>query len=254
MALAVIQTGRNCAAWAAQSVTSILTQTDPPDAHVIVDDASDDGTDRAIGDAIVAHGAAVVGIRNPVRYGALQNLQAAVEVLCPDPDDILVTVDLDDWLTRPHVLTRVRQVYRERPETQLTFGGFVVASTGEDGWTSPYPSPILETKTYRLAEFRASHLRTFRARLWQAIRPADLVDPTTGLPWAMAWDCAMMFPMLEMCRPDQIVSLHGERVYAWNDANPMSDHRLDQREQFACADRIRALPRYDTLPELRRGA
>ena len=98
-------------------------------------------------------------------------------------------------------------------------------------------------RAYRQHEWIATHLRTFRAQLWQRIRREHLNDPQTGLPWEMAWDVAMMVPMLEMCAPGEIRFIP-EILYVYNEGNPISDHRKDVTKQRDMHQRILALPSY----------
>ncbi len=95
--------------------------------------------------------------------------------------------------------------------------------------------------------WRASHLRTFRHELWAKINSADLLDPTTGRPWDMAWDLAMMFPMLEMCEADEFACIQTP-LYVYNDTNPLNDNRVNALLQRKVDWAVRAMPTYPRTP------
>jgi hypothetical protein len=131
----------------------------------------------------------------------------------------------------------------------LTYGQFLQLSNSEIGWCRNYPEEIIKERTYRHHPWVASHLRTFRYRLWRQINRTHLNDPETGQPWAMAWDVAMMVPMLEMCGEGQFEFIP-EVLYIYNDGNPINDHKVDRQKQIDMDQRIRELPSYALAAQL----
>jgi hypothetical protein len=63
----------------------------------------------------------------------------------------------------------------------------------------------------------------------------------------MAWDQAIMFPMLEMS--GHRARFISEVLYIYNAANPISDHKLDRELQRNLETAIRAQRRYHRLTE-----
>ncbi len=233
----------NARRWIARSIMSVIFQTYQDWRLVIVDDASTDGTGRIIErfklwDRITL-------IRRGERIGALANIALGIEALTVNDDEVIVTVDGDDWLADEKVFARLAEVY-ESGEVQMTYGQFR-DTQGNLGWAKAYDKHIIENRRYRFFGMLATHLRTFRRKLWKNIRRQDLLDPQTGKPWEMAWDVAFMVPMLEMCRPEQIRCMAPEVLYIYNMNNPQSDHVKDRAKQKDCDDRIRALPKYEVL-------
>jgi len=231
----------NAQAWIGKCLDSIRSQSIRQWQCVVVDDHSSDNTwdevQRAIGldDRFTA-------VRNPRRIGAFANIINAIDLHAPDPKDVIVTVDGDDWLAHDRVLERLLSVYRN-PRAQMTYGQFRQQMSGHVGWCREFPAEVKEARSYRVHDWIATHLRTFRYGLWRRIRRRDLNDPQTGRPWEMAWDVAMMMPMLEMCEPDQVVFIP-DVLYAYNDLNPLNDHKVDVRKQRDMHQRILALPSY----------
>ena len=231
----------NAEEWVAKCLQSIREQTIRNFTCVVIDDASTDDTER------IAKGFCKVDprfeyIRNESNVGALANIIRGIDVQRPNDRDVIVTVDGDDWLAHNKVLQRLAGSYRS-PNTQLTYGQFLQVSSNEPGWCREYPEEVIKNRSFRHHSWVASHLRTFRYRLWRQINRDHLNDPMTGHPWAMAWDVAMMVPMLEMCEEGQYEYIP-EILYIYNDGNPINDHKVDRQQQIDMDRRIRALPSY----------
>lgn len=107
------------------------------------------------------------------------------------PTDIVVWLDLDDWLPHNRVLQQVAALYDARPDLWLTYGSYRRAD-GRPGHCAEYP-----TERYRYEPWYASHLKTFRAALFQKLTWEDFTDDE-GEPIQGAHDMAVMLPMLEM--------------------------------------------------------
>jgi glycosyltransferase involved in cell wall biosynthesis len=223
---------------------SIQTQDHKVFRCIIIDDVTTDRTnDRAR--AVVGEDHRFVIHRNEVRAGALLNIRQAINMMEPDDEDVIVTVDGDDWLEHTRALSRIREAYDD-PKIRLTFGTLrCVSNNGL--FCAPYPEDVIRERRYREYQWNASHPRTFKYELWRKIRPEDFVDPATGKHWWMTWDQAMMFPMLEMCEPGEFCHIP-EVLYAYNDVNPLNDNRVDAQLQRDCEARIRAMPRYEHAP------
>jgi hypothetical protein len=105
------------------------------------------------------------------------------------PDAIVANLDGDDWLGPTNALEIVASVHEDG--ALVTYGSFIFAD-GRPGFAAPYAAG----DDVRKAPWRATHLKTFRAGLFQAIDPEDFkIDGT----WARyARDQAFMLPMLEM--------------------------------------------------------
>jgi hypothetical protein len=110
------------------------------------------------------------------------------------PDDVVVHLDLDDWLRGPDSLSVIADAYLD-PDLWMTWGSYDT-SDGRKGIAGPYR----DDENCRTTPWRLSHLKTFRAGLAQRIRPEDLHLPD-GQWTHRAVDLALMFPMFEMAGP-----------------------------------------------------
>lgn len=108
------------------------------------------------------------------------------------PDEVVIWLDGDDWLM-PWACEVVNATY-SRHNPWLTYGQFVW-SDGRPGFA--YQSIAIEGKPWkpRRLPWFATHLKTFRAGLFQQIKREDLMN---GGDWLEPTDMAVMFPMLEM--------------------------------------------------------
>ncbi len=250
--LRVIICAYNAAPWVKRCLRSLLRQGYRDFRCIFVDDASSDGTAERAREIIGDDDRFVV--REVSRVGsALQNRVYGIREIATGEDDVIVVVDADDWLAHDDVLQRVAEIYAD-PDVWLTYGSHVrYRGTLRDrlGWrlksgeAKRYPDPIVEHRLFRFYRFRASHLRTYRRFLWDAVREDDLKTPE-GAWIGPGCDVAEMIPMLEMAGGEHIQFLP-ETLYIYNDANALSDRRVNQDEQILNATRIATLPVYPPL-------
>jgi len=111
-----------------------------------------------------------------------------------DPYDIVCCLDGDDELATSNALRVIWDAYHAHPDLWLTYGSYMNASNGQRGCSAPYV-----TADYRQEAWKASHLKTFRAGLFQKLRTEDLEANGSWISFAV--DQAIMIPMLEMAGP-----------------------------------------------------
>lgn len=177
-------------------------------------------------------------VRNTNRCGALENIVRAVHS-CHD-DEIVTTVDGDDWLFGDQVLKTLNAAYENN--VWLTHGTLIHFPTNKLGWSEAVPPKFILRNTFR--EYKCpSHLRTFYAWLFKLIKLDDLRYQDQFFP--MSWDMAMMFPMIEMA---------GERhafiptvTYCYNIANQINDNKVNPQLQNNLDRYIRNMPPYKRL-------
>jgi hypothetical protein len=122
----------------------------------------------------------------------LQNLSEAIAPL--DPETVVAFVDGDDHLAHRGALARVM---REHAMGHwVTYGSFV-QSDGKPGFAAPY-----ETPEYRREAWKATHLKTLRAGLFQKIPPEYLQYKGSWID--RADDPAFMISALELAGRDQV--------------------------------------------------
>jgi glycosyltransferase involved in cell wall biosynthesis len=239
----VYTSGYNASAWAEKCIKSVQSQTYQNYIHIVVDDASTDNTfqicEKFRSDKMLLK-------KNSKN---LKWLNTAALHLKPEPNDIVATLDLDDWLANSSVLQTVVDLYTKN-NCWLTYGDYVrlsrPGSTGSNH-CRPFSAEILSGRKFRSHSFITSHLRTFKGFLWNNIKQSDFLIWDGS--WAdMAYDCAIMYPMLDMCKPGKIICCP-QVLYVYNDGNPLNDHKRDVGLQQRTDKWFRQKPRYQVLTD-----
>ena len=163
----------------------------------------------------------------------MANIVKGIELFSHDGEDIIVTIDGDDFLYNDEVLSYLNGVYQDK-NVYMTYGQYIPLS----GLYGKYCSKIDNIREYRKSGlWYASHLRTFKNKLWYKINDADLKDENNRY-YKVAGDAAYIYPMLEMCG-DKHHKFIDEVLYVYNDLSPMNDMKMNMQEQIRVAESIR---------------
>lgn len=230
--------------WYQRNLQSVLSQNYTNFRAIYTDDCSPDGTSNLVEAYLINNDPdnKITLVKNTTRHGALFNLYTMIHSC--DDDEIIVTLDGDDWFPDKHVLTRLNEVYSIN-EIWLTYGQFQLHPSGICGWASPMPDYIIKNNAFRDFQHLPTHLRTFYAWLFKKIKLEDLLY--LGEFYPMTWDMAMMFPMIEMAgERHQFIS---DIMYIYNDENSISDHHVSRQLQAYLAQIIKKKNRYKRLPK-----
>jgi glycosyltransferase involved in cell wall biosynthesis len=230
---------------------------------VLVDDCSTDDSANIVRAAIAGDSRFDL-VSNTVKHYALGNAVQAISRLRPASDDVIVLLDGDDRLFAADALERVAAVYG-RHDCWLTYGSFTGYDDGlRDPSCAPYAPEVIRANRFRRADWRASHLKTFRAHLWAhvdevslrttdeelrrvmarvvltgrvrvawqmaRIRAADLLDPT-GRWFRRCYDKAVMYPLLELA--GEHARFVPDVLYRYNPARRRGQARSAQLAQRA---------------------
>ena len=222
---------------------SILSQDYPYFDVLVIDDCSDDLTWEYI------KYYKVCATRNKQRQGALANIVKGIDLI---GQNIIVTVDGDDYLADNKVLSYLNEVYSE--DVWMTYGSFLPLSGKYKNTCQPFNKIMTPCKEGWLVEksttpdryrksgyWVTSHLRTFRKSLWNMIDDDDLRDEY-GEYYKMAWDMAFMYPMIEMS--SERTKYIEKVLYLYNDLNPLCDGTLNPSEQVRIGERIQTKREY----------
>lgn len=241
--IVVLITSYNNERWLERNLNSVFTQKYSNYRVIYVDDCSSDGTPDLVEKMAKRAGKSkqFALIRNEERKLALSNIYHAV-YSCDD-NEIIVSLDGDDWFYDDQALSIVNQAYSSG-NIWLTHGKFIEHPTNWTHWSIPIPEHIIKRNAYR--EFRCpSHLRTFYAWLFKRIKTEDL--QLNGNFFEMTWDQAMMFPMIEMAAERH--AFIDQLVYVYNIETSFSDNKVNPGLQKNLEAYIRAMPRYERLDD-----
>lgn len=228
----------NNEAWVERNILSALNQQYKNFRVIFVDDCSSDRTFEKAKTIATNHLTKCSLIKNTIRKGALENLYNAIHS-CAD-EEIVLTLDGDDWLAHENVLSRLNEVYKSG-DIWLTYGQYKNHPDGAYGVAQLIPEKIIESNSFRSHTWCASHLRTFYAWLFKKIDRNDLLMQENVF-YPMTWDFAIMFPMLEMAGAHS--KFLNDILYIYNLENPINDHKVNRQLQASLDRSIRSKPKY----------
>ena len=242
----ILMVGWNSREWIDKSLQSCLTQDHPNFDVIAIDAQTTDGThDYLVSQQELFDNLTVV--RNETRKYQTQNIYEGTQMA--KEGSIIVTVDFDDWLPHPNVLTILDDYYCF-PDVWMTYGSKYHTTTWK--YKNPvgegrYSDEIIRENKFRQDTWRASHLRTFRRELCLKIDPKDFID-TDGEWFKAAGDLTFMWPMLEMSGERFRYIEHG--LYVYNEFNENSDFRKVPHEQLRIHEMLRQREPYKRLDSL----
>ena len=230
--------------WILNNLSSVLSQTYTNYEVYYTDDLSTDDSHKVLVESAPPH---VNVYKNTEKALALKNIYDTILRANPNDEDIIVTLDGDDWFARKDTLEILNKYYCG-DGTLMTYGTYIDYPTGRVPHNVyKYSDEIIDNSLYRQAPWQASHLRTFKYKLWKQIDVESLKD-ASGNFYEMAWDLAFMFPMLEMA--GHRAKYVKEKVYCYNVTNPINDHKVDHGKQLRLDQEIRQKKQYKLLPDL----
>lgn len=225
-----------------QCLESILEQTYKNYDLIVIDDCSTDSTPDAIYDVYVKSNFSFRIIRNDVRKSSpLANFVKGINLSSNSDEDIIITVDGDDWLSNKDVLMYLNEVYQDA-NVYMTYGQYEPLSHGYHN----YCKPINDFRTYRKHGYWvASHLRTFKRKVWNLIKDEDLRD-SDGEYYKFGSDAAWMYPLLEICGSKHCKFID-KVLYIYNDLNPSNDMKIHQQDQIKTVREIIGKKEYNEI-------
>ena len=237
----------NNSAYCERNLRSVFDQIYDNYRVIYIDDASTDDTFDKVSLLVQSlhQEKRVQLIRNADNRGALANLYHAIHSC--NNDEIVVTLDGDDFLAHENVLNKLNRAYAN-PDTWMTYGNFVdyPTYTQKPVLCKKVPSYIVNNNSFRKHEWMTSHLRTFYAGLFKKIKLHHLLY--NGRFFPMAWDLSLMLPMLEMSGKHAVFIK--DILYLYNRTNPINDHKVNIKLQSDCATYARKLTAYSRLKQL----
>jgi len=230
----------NVQEWIRACIRSVKAQSYGNFECIILDDISTDNSATVIKNEIEGDDRFVF-VENTEKAYALKNIYDGINLSSPSPEDVIVTLDGDDWLANQDVLLTLKNIY-EKENCLITYGSYAEYPSGTRGkFSKQIPQHVISENSFRSAPWHSSHLRTFKYKLWNKIDKSDLLD-SEGKFYRMTWDLAFMLPMLEMAgdRSKYIEDV----LYIYNVVNPLNDHKVDNRYQIQLEHEIRNKPAY----------
>lgn len=245
--IVILITSYNNERWVEKNLNSVYAQKYSNYRVVYVDDCSSDSTYERVLQSIYEHDQQYrfTFIRNSERRNAMANFYTSIH-MCKD-NEIIVTLDGDDWFAHDQVLAYVNNLYRD-PAVWLTYGRYqCVSNPKARDHNGDFPRDVIENNKFRgRGDFPVSHLRTHYAWLFKLIKLEDVLWEDYYFP--MTSDYAMFLPMVEMASKGHFLPVH-EILYMYNDHNPINDNKVNVQLQLSLGRYILNKRAYTPLQE-----
>ena len=229
--------------WISKCIRSMKFQDHENFQCILVDDMSTDNTVETIKKEIADDDRFVL-IENTDKKFALENVVEAIQVSNPESEHAIVILDGDDWLANASVLSRLNGAYDD-PQCLMTYGSYVAFPSGVPGCEpSRYPEDVINSNKFREDHWRASHLKSFKYKLWQNLNLEDLKNDK-GEYYKYAYDQAFMLPFLELSA--ERTAYIQDILYSYNRSNPLNCDKVKTKEQHSCMLDIRKKRKYTRL-------
>jgi glycosyltransferase involved in cell wall biosynthesis len=216
--------------------------------HILIDDASTDGTDGLIENWLQQHPShRVTYLRNLERFGLCANNVRGFRMA--EPGAIVLELNGDDWLSDRKVLSFLNKIYANE-NIWMTYNTFRHLKEGNYVGIfrrTALPPEVIKSNSFREYRWSSSHLHSFRAELFSHVRNESLVDPATGQFWTSAVDQAIYLPLLELAGSH---SLGISRIMYTYNMRSSSHELMNPAGQMDNARRIRQMEKYQPLAKL----
>ena len=239
MKIVITTTLFNSEKYIGKCIESVKSQTFKNFKMVITDDMSTDNS-REVVKTLIENDDRFLLIENTKKLYMPGNHLQVSKLNFVDDEDILVTLDGDDWFPDSDVLSRIFMYYF-RTNILMSFGQFVHYH-GEGKYSSGFTQKPNSFIDIRNLPWTTSHLRTYKAKVFKRIDENDLIGPT-GNFWETAGDLAVIYPMIEMVGEENIHFTNDINL-VYNIESNLNDYKVDLTRQTTYANLIRSKNSY----------
>ena len=216
---------RNVANYIDICTKSLLLQSYKNWKAIFIDDVSNDGSMLKI-----PNDPRFIKIINEERVTALPNIHNAIINNKLEEEDIICILDGDDYLLRQDSLEILNKFYNDNNQILLSYGQYVTTN-GHLGHCAPYT--IESFKSLRKGGYWASHLRTFKYKLYLELLKQDpnvkCYKDKDDKYYTICYDIAIMTPLMEIAGFDK-VGFNPIPIYVYR-LHPQNDHVVNGRLQ-----------------------
>jgi len=233
----------NCKNFIGECLDTVLAQTYQNWLAVCADDHSDDNSSEYL-----PQDERITKIYNLNRVTALPNIHNAITKsgLVYSDEDVLCILDGDDKFLHPYALSIVDEIYSVHPDCLLTYGQYLT-SRGKLGHCREYTEE--EFHSLRKQTFRASHLKTFKWKLYREYLNQDpslsAYKDSYGNFYTMCSDPAIMIPLMEIAGYHH-VHFNKHPIY-WYRLYEKNDHVFNRELQVEIEHEINAKRGFRTI-------
>jgi len=172
-----------------------------------------------------------VNVNREAKLLPIGNIVEGIKKLKIEDNDVIVTVDADDWLAHPNVLKTVATYYVENPHLLLTHGSWQDYPKSGNIFNNSIPYVKAEfDRGIRKGLFHGSHLRTFKYKCFKDI-PDHFFKNKDGRYFDSAGDTALMFALLESAGFENIKFIP-EVLYIYNRETEFNEDKVKNQTQI----------------------
>ena len=154
--------------WIKKCIKSIQLQSYNNFDCYLVDDISTDNSANIIQE-LIANDSRFTLVQNKEKKFALRNIYESILMSGDDPEDIIVTLDGDDWFATKHALQTLSDVYDDNA-CYMTYGSYVeFPSMSKGKFCKQIPPETITTNSYRQSQWYSAHIRTIKIQLCNSI-------------------------------------------------------------------------------------
>lgn len=157
----------NAENWIEDNIHMLQQQTFTDFQCVLIDDMSADNTVNVVRKFIYNDPRFIFIINKEKKYKT-RNIVEGIEYAKPDNEDVIVLVDGDDMLANRYVLAKVKDIYNNN-DCWMTYGSYSNSEGVRDEICYPYNKKVIIKNSYRSNKWLASHLKTFKYKLWEKL-------------------------------------------------------------------------------------
>lgn len=134
---------------------------------ILIDDISTDDTFECMRAAAAGDERFRLVLNEEKKYKT-RNVVEGIEMANPDDEDVIVLIDGDDYLAHENALQVVADTYA-RDDCWMTYGSYRLPDGTLASINRPYAKRIVRKNAYRKTRWLASHLKTFKYKLWKKL-------------------------------------------------------------------------------------
>ena len=219
----------NAESYIKKHLESIQAQSYKDYTHIIVDDASTDNTFKIIKQ--YKDSRTKICRNEKILRVAQSWILHLKPITLKYPDEIIIWVGGDDWLSNNKVFKKIADIYKNK-NCWMTYGSFYYLSNPKIKLPQiKATKKMLESRTFR--DFKHpwiyQPLQTFKAFLFNNVRESDFHGPK-GEWIPSSNDRALIYALLEMCPADKIQYIE-DLLYVYNDENPECVHNSGRQKE-----------------------
>jgi glycosyltransferase involved in cell wall biosynthesis len=153
--------------WIVENIELLKSQSYTDFQVILIDDISTDATVEKATKAIDGDPRFILVINQEKKFKT-RNVVDGIAFAKPNKEDVILLVDGDDKLAHKDVLQTLKNTY-DNTDCWMTYGSYVDSNGLRSKKSIPYKKSVISQNSFRKNPWLASHLKTFKYKLWQQL-------------------------------------------------------------------------------------